>query len=82
MWDDVIALSLNESTNNPSANITFNYSYQTSGGGTYAYSNDYARNFGISRPYDWLNSVWQPLLTLATPLGALRITPGTEHRWL
>ena len=29
LWDDVIALSLNESTNNPNANITFNYSSQT-----------------------------------------------------
>jgi hypothetical protein len=29
LWDDVIALSLNESTNNPSADITFNYSSQT-----------------------------------------------------
>ena len=59
LWDDVIALSLNESTNNPNANITFNYSSQT-GGGTYAYWNGYyaGSDFGISRAYVWLNSGW------------------------
>lgn len=35
LWDDVIAISLNESTS-PTAQITFAYSTKTSGGGTYA----------------------------------------------
>ena len=49
LWDDVIAISLTESVNNPNANITFNYSSQTDGGGTYAYWNGYfsGNNFGI-----------------------------------
>jgi Ca2+-binding RTX toxin-like protein len=60
LWDDVIAISLTESVNNPNANITFNYSSQTDGGGTYAYWNGYysGNNFGISRAYVWLNSGW------------------------
>ena len=60
LWDDVIAISLTESVNNANANITFNYSSQTSGGGTYAYWNGYTSgaNFGISRAYVWLNSTW------------------------
>jgi serralysin len=60
LWDDVIAISLNESVNNPNANITFNYSSQTDGGGTYAYWNGHSagNNFSISRAYVWLNSGW------------------------
>src|SRR5262245_17795529 len=60
LWDDVIAISLTESVNNTNANITFNYSSQTSGGGTYSYWNGYVsgNDYGISRAYVWLNSNW------------------------
>jgi Ca2+-binding RTX toxin-like protein len=60
LWDDVVALSLTESPSNANANITFNYSSNTDGGGTYAWWNGYASggNYGISRAYVWLNSNW------------------------
>jgi Ca2+-binding RTX toxin-like protein len=60
LWDDVIALSLTESPANANANITFNYSSNTTGDGTYAWWNGYLSggNFGISRAYVWLNSDW------------------------
>ena len=56
----MVAISLTESVSNPNANITFNYSSQTSGGGTYAYWNGYVAgsDYGISRAYVWLNSGW------------------------
>lgn len=60
LWDDVIAISLTESLDNVNANITFNYSSQTSGGGTYATWTGYfyGSNFGMSRAYIWANSTW------------------------
>src|SRR5262245_9720419 len=60
LWDDVVALTLTESPNNPNANITFNYSSVTDGGGTYSYWNGYSAgsNYGISKAYIWLNSNW------------------------
>jgi Ca2+-binding RTX toxin-like protein len=60
LWDDLIALTLNESPGNANANITFNYSSNTSGGGTYAEWTGYSSgtNFGMSRAYIWLNTGW------------------------
>ncbi|MBX9775397.1 MAG: M10 family metallopeptidase C-terminal domain-containing protein, partial [Xanthobacteraceae bacterium] len=60
LWDDLIALTLNESPGNTNANITFNYSSNTSGGGTYAEWSGYSSggNFGFSRAYIWLNNGW------------------------
>ena len=60
LWDDLISLSLTESAGNANANITFNYSSNTTGGGTYAEWNGYSSggNFGISRAYIWLNNGW------------------------
>lgn len=61
LWDDAIAINLNESFNNPAANITVNYASGTQGGGTYAkpflggLSGGY---YQITAQQIWLNSTW------------------------
>ena len=60
LWDDLIATSLTESVGNRGAQITFNYSSTTSGGGTYAQplynETDPDRTF-IGQQV-WMNSNW------------------------
>jgi serralysin len=62
LWDDAIAINLNESFDDPSADITVNYASGTQGGGTYAkpflggYSSGY---YQMTAQQIWLNSTWQ-----------------------
>ena len=59
LWDDLISISLVETTS-PTANITFAYSSTTSGGGTYAssgLSGGYP-DYTLTRGRIWLNSSW------------------------
>lgn len=60
LWDDLIATSLNESVGNPDAQITFNYSSSTSGGGTYARPEYYltAPDRQFTGQQVWMNSTW------------------------
>lgn len=61
MWDDLIAIDLVETTS-ASSNISFNYSSQTSGGGTYAsFGGYYGAQRTDARFGDvdiWLNTSW------------------------
>jgi Ca2+-binding RTX toxin-like protein len=62
LWDDAIAINLNESVNNPAANITVNYASGTSGGGTYAkpfLGGQSGGYYQITAQQIWLNSTWQ-----------------------
>ena len=59
LWDDLVAISLVESTS-PTAQITFAYSSTTSGGGTYASSwiSGAGPDYTLTRGRIWLNSSW------------------------
>ncbi|MEI7694894.1 MAG: M10 family metallopeptidase C-terminal domain-containing protein [Chlorobium sp.] len=61
LWDDVIATTLVKSTS-PSANITLNYSSNTSGNGTYTQlwgtANNTTQQLTLGAGQVWLSSTW------------------------
>ncbi|MEM1164295.1 MAG: M10 family metallopeptidase C-terminal domain-containing protein, partial [Pseudomonadota bacterium] len=63
LWDDLVAIDLNPVVNDPTADVIFNYSSNTSGNGTYAHqtysSNSGGRaNWGLTQSKLWFSNSW------------------------